>query len=510
MNSLFYFLQSSDCFVVPPRNDRHCEQNDRHCEQSYRHCEQSYRHCEQSYRHCEQSEAISKVSFIRSLFYLIPLFFLLNGCNDAVGPQYEKPNTVEKLSSTQSFHSDANITMIEWWIDYDNKELNDLIRTAFKQNRDVSIVSKQLDLVLNAAEIAKIAFIPTGSLGDTIKADNTQTIHKLGVSLTQFEFDYLGKMKKTMEQNSAYITIAQENLALLHSTISFEIASSYSNILYYETKKQTTQMKLKLLEEMEIIYQKRFESGLDDISGLLDVQSKIVNENQIMNAAQTTQQEYMKTLKTIVGVEQEINLNTKIIPHAVPNQINSKQLEDRFDIKIAEQNLIDKNAKISIVKTLYYPSISIGAFGGIGGTDRDVFSSMSPAWALTPSIIWNVFDMPKVEKLVKESEIQKEQALDGYIKTVQNAFIEVKSNYEIYEKNKTNLEFSESYVKLLKSKLDVLEQKFTIGTINKVQLQEAQYNYLQARDMVNNNTNNLFQKEIMLKKSIGGRVKNSS
>ena len=446
---------------------------------------------------------------MNSLFYLIPLLILLNGCNDALGPQYKKPNTVEKLSSNKIFQSDSNITMVEWWMDYENKDLNDLINTAFKENRDLSIVSKQLDLVLNAAEIAKIAFIPTGSLGDTIKADNTQTIHKLGVSLTTFEFDYLGKMKKTMESNSAYIAIAKENLALLHSTISFEIASIYSNILYYETKKQITLKKLKLLEEMEIINQKRFESGLDDISGLLDVQSKIVNENQTMNAAQTSQEEYIKTLKTIIGVEREINLYTKIDPLVIPNQINSKQLEDRFDIKIAEQNLIDKNAKISIVKTLYFPNISIGAFAGIGGTERDVFSSMSPAWALTPSIIWNVFDMPKVEKLVKESEIQKEQALDSYIKTVQNAFIEVKSNYEIYEKNKTNLKFSQSYVKLLKSKLDVLEQKFTIGTINKVQLLEAQYNYLQARDMLQTNTNNLFQKEITLKKSIGGRVKNN-
>ncbi|MFA6196583.1 MAG: TolC family protein [Sulfurimonas sp.] len=447
---------------------------------------------------------------MNALIYSLPLLILFNGCNSALGPDYEKPNTLEKLSSNQIFHSDANITMVAWWMDYNNKDLNDLIHTAFKENRDLSIVSKQLDLVLNAAEIAKTPFMPTGSLGDTINANNTQTIHKFGVSLTPFEFDYLGKMKKTMEQNSAYIEIAKENLALLHSTISFEIASIYSNILYYETKIETIQMKLKLLEELEKIYQLRFDNGLDDVSGLFDIQSKIVNEHQTMNTAQTTQQEYMKTLKTIVGVEREINLNTKIIPHAVPSQINSKQLEDRFDIQIAEQNLIDKNAKISIVKTLYFPNISIGAFGGIGGTERDVFSSMSPAWAITPSIIWNIFDMPKVEKLVKESEIQKEQALDGYIKTVQNAFIEVKSNYEIYEKNRTNLEFSQSYVKVLKNKLDVLEQKFTIGLINKVQLLEAQYNYLEAKDLLQINSNNLFQREITLKKSIGGRVKNSS
>lgn len=448
---------------------------------------------------------------MKKLLTLISAGVLFSGCGEALGPNYTKPLNTEKIDSQIITNNEINTTMVAWWKEYNNNDLNSLIENAFNSNKDASILTKQLELVLNAAEISRLSFNPTGSISETItKSNNAGTIstsHTLGVRLSEFEFDYLGKFQKTVEINNALISTAKENLALFYSTLSFEIASVYSNIIYYDQKLEIQKNKLLLLKNMESIRKERFHNGIDDKSALIDIQSKITEEEQNQNSTEVARDNYLKTLKILIGEEKKFTFDAKINPTGIAKQINSKQLENRFDIRIAEQNLINKNARISIVKTLYYPSLSVNAFAGLNGSDSTAFTSMNQSFSITPSIMWNIFDIPKIGKLVKESEIQKEQALETYIKTVRNAFIEVKSNYDVYEKSKINLNYSKSYVNLFDNKLSILNAKFDTGMINKIQLLDVKYSYLDAQDALNSNNNNLFQQEIILKKSIGGKVK---
>jgi len=120
--------------------------------------------------------------------------------------------------------------------------------------------------------------------------------------------------------------------------------------------------------------------------------------------------------------------------------------------------------------------------------------------------MWNIFDIPKVDKLVKESEIKKEQALDNYIKTVNNAFIEVQSNYDIYEKQKNQYLYVVSYGDIVKNKLGILKNKVDFGISSKLDFLELSLSYLDSQDSIDLNQNNLLQKELVLKKSIGGEV----
>lgn len=449
---------------------------------------------------------------MKKLLFFSIIVTVFIGCGKALGPDYVKPKNIEKINSKVINKFDNNITAFEWWQEYKNKDLDRLIKIAFDENKDISILLKQIKLTLNSSEIDNLSFLPTGSIQDSISRSNSsgkpQTTHKLGVALSSFEFDYLGKMAKTIEMNNANINIAQENLALLYSTISFEIGSIYGNIWYYDSKLNTIKTKIDILNQIKYIYQKRFENGVDDISSSLDIDGKIATEYQNYYSAQMTKDNYLKALKTIVGSNEDLNITTKINSIGIPSKISSRQLENRFDIQIAEQNLINKNAKISMVKTLYYPSISISAFGGIGGSDSKAFSSMSPSWSLTPNIMWNIFDISKTDKLVNESQIQKEQALDSYIKTINDALIEVQNNYDIYEKQKNNLEYSESHAKFSKNKFELLKNKFDAGMITKVQLLDMEYAYLDSMDILNSSINNLFQKEMVFKKSIGGTIKN--
>lgn len=446
---------------------------------------------------------------MKNIIFTFFIAFLFIGCGNPLGPNYAKPQGLELLETKNITKADNNLTMVEWWKGYDNRNLEELILKAFANNKDISIVSKQLALALNSYDIDKSSFNPSGGVEDSFSKTNSsgkaQTTNKLGLKLSTFEFDYLGKMEKTLEIDSANIVIAKENLAVLHSTISFEIASLCGNILYVNNKLETIKKKIAILTEIKEIYKERYKNGLDTILPSLDIDGKIELEKQNYNSFEIAKENYLKALKIYIGKDENIVLENSIKPIGIPQKIASNQLEKRFDIQISEQNLIDKNAKISLVKTLYYPNISIGAFGGISGSNGS-YSSVAPSWSLTPTIMWNIFDIPKVDKLVKESEIKKEQALDNYIKTVNNAFIEVQSNYDIYEKQKNQYLYVVSYGDIVKNKLGILKNKVDFGISSKLDFLELSLSYLDSQDSIDLNQNNLLQKELVLKKSIGGEV----
>jgi NodT family efflux transporter outer membrane factor (OMF) lipoprotein len=113
-------------------------------------------------------------------------------------------------------------------------------------------------------------------------------------------------------------------------------------------------------------------------------------------------------------------------PPNAPAGVPSELLERRPDIAAAERQVAAANALIGVAQSAYYPSITLGATGGVeSDLIGRLFSSSSAMWNAGPSASEILFDAGRRKAQVDYAVAQREQATAAYRQQVLSAFRDV-------------------------------------------------------------------------------------
>jgi NodT family efflux transporter outer membrane factor (OMF) lipoprotein len=120
--------------------------------------------------------------------------------------------------------------------------------------------------------------------------------------------------------------------------------------------------------------------------------------------------------------EQPLTGDPPIAPAGVPSEL----LERRPDIAAAERQVAAANALIGVAQSAYYPSITLGAAGGVeSDLISQLFSSSSAMWNAGPSASEILYDAGRRKAQVDYAVAQREQATAAYREQVLSAFRDV-------------------------------------------------------------------------------------
>jgi multidrug efflux system outer membrane protein len=107
----------------------------------------------------------------------------------------------------------------------------------------------------------------------------------------------------------------------------------------------------------------------------------------------------------------------------VPAHLPSELLEQRPDVRQAEEQLRAANARIGVAKAQYFPSISLtGLFGTASSDLSNLFSSSTQIWNIGGSILQPIFRWGEISGQVTAAEAIQRQLVSEYVRAVQNAF----------------------------------------------------------------------------------------
>jgi multidrug efflux system outer membrane protein len=107
------------------------------------------------------------------------------------------------------------------------------------------------------------------------------------------------------------------------------------------------------------------------------------------------------------------------IPAGIPSDI----LEQRPDVRLAEEQLRAANARIGVAKSLYFPSISLtGLFGAASGDLSNLLTANAQTWAVGGGILAPIFHWGEISGQVEAAEAIQRQTLHAYVQAVQSAF----------------------------------------------------------------------------------------
>lgn len=114
-------------------------------------------------------------------------------------------------------------------------------------------------------------------------------------------------------------------------------------------------------------------------------------------------------------------------PVAVPGGLPSELLLRRPDIVQAEQSLIALNARVAIVRTSYFPSLSLTGFlGSQSASLGNLFTGPAGIWQFAIAASQPIFAGGRLEAQVKAAQAREQQALAQYQQAIQTAFREVR------------------------------------------------------------------------------------
>ncbi|HJD57844.1 MAG TPA: TolC family protein [Rickettsia endosymbiont of Ceroptres masudai] len=165
-----------------------------------------------------------------------------------------------------------------------------------------------------------------------------------------------------------------------------------------------------------------------------------------------------------------------VLPKILPSEL----LEQRPDIKAAEQNLLAADANLKAIKATYFLQISLTGLLGFGSNKLNtLFTNSAETWQVGGNIAGPIFDFGKTRANVQIAESVKEQYIAQYKSVVRTAFGEVMDALSFEQTSNSNFHIWQQNEAALTSIFKLADQRYKRGNINYLTVLTAKQNVLQ-------------------------------
>jgi multidrug efflux system outer membrane protein len=417
-----------------------------------------------------------------------------------VGPNYQRPKvdvpaTYRGPDNTQA-SSAASIGDQKWWQVFKDPQLQDLIRTAIKQNYDVRIAATRIQQAQAQLVITRANEFPNASVGPGVSGVRQPGIPNVFPSYSyladalqvsgSWNIDFWGRYRRATQAARANLLATQWGQRAVVSTLVENVAAAYFQLREYDLELEIEKRTLESRQQSFQLTQTLEQGGA---TGLQDVRQAQQLVEEAAAAIPQTEQAIQQTenqISTLLGenptaISRGLKLTEEPLPAEVPAGIPSQVLERRPDIQEAEQNLIAANAEIGVARAQLFPQISLtGDFGvesiGLG----NLFAWGARTWNWTSSATQPIFNAGSLRANVRLSQAQQQQSLLTYQQTIQNAFQEVSNSLIAYQKLRSYEDHQALLTKYAKDASDLAHMRYQGGVTSYLEVLTNETNYFSA------------------------------
>ena len=435
----------------------------------------------------------------------------------AVGPDFSPPQApqVERYLPTppastvatpdtkggngQSFVEGRDIPS-EWWQLFHSESLNALIAQALEKNPDLKAAQSALAIAHENVLAQRGAFFPsvTGGFsafrekasGDLSPVTNSNALNfslytpELTISYTP---DVFGLNRRTVEALGAQAEQARFVLIATRITLTSNIVAAA--IMEAGLREQIAAIQRQVADEQEIltILRNQYAKGY---ASRLDVEAQELQLAQLQAslaplAKQLEQQRHL--LANLSGsfpdreLPETFSLSSLTLPGELPLSLPSKLVEQRPDIRQAEENLHSASAQIGVAIANRLPSISLSANAGTEALAvSQLLSDSTGFWAVGTNATQTIFDGGTLLHKERAARDAYDQALEQYRSTVLGAFQNVADTLSALEHDAEALKTSAAACNAARVTYELTKNQVRAGKSSNLALFTAENAYQQA------------------------------
>jgi multidrug efflux system outer membrane protein len=377
---------------------------------------------------------------------------MLAGC--MVGPKYHRPavqtpNAFRDPADNPQLQAQvASYADLPWWQVFQDPKLQELIRTALKQNYDLQLATERISASRAVLAITRSSLFPqvSGNANFSGGKENLQQSRFNFLTLAAdaaFQLDFFGKLRRANEAARAQLLATEDARQVVALTLVSDVASDYFTLLQLDLQLAITRETVNTQTDSVKLTQLRLEHGVATKLDVLQAQQVLDTANaQIPDLEREIAQEE-DAISILLGnypqdVARGVPLVEQTLPPQVPAGLPSSIIERRPDIREAEQILIAANADIGVAKAQFFPQISLtGGGGGSFGRDSlfpSLYTTQLGIWSYGAQVSQPIFTGGALKGNLHLAESQQRQALIAYRQTIQRAFGDVSDALIGYEK----------------------------------------------------------------------------
>jgi len=447
---------------------------------------------------------------------------LAAGCT--VGPNYHRPAVQSPASfrelsdNPQAQAQTASYADLKWWQVFQDPQLQELIRTALKQNYDLQLATERINAARAQLAITRSSQFPqvqgNGNFSGG-KESNFQTRFNFLTLAADaaFQLDLFGKLRRATEASRAQLLATEDARQTVILTLVSDVASDYFALLQLDLQLQITHNTVAAQEASVKLTNLRLDHGVATKLDVLQAQQVLDTANaQIPDLERQIAQEE-NAISILLGnypqaVPRGLALVEQHLPPEVPPGLPSTLLERRPDVREAEQIMVAANAEIGVAKAQFFPQISLtGSGGGAFGRSSafsGLMSSQLGTWSYGAQVSQPIFTAGALRGNLKLAESQHQQALIAYKQAIQHAFGDVSDALIGYQMDRQVRVRQEETVADLQESVRLSNMRYRGGTTTYLEVLDGQRSLFAAELTLAQARGTEYQSLVQLYRSLGG------
>ena len=442
---------------------------------------------------------------------------LLVLCGCAVGPKFKKPTapadagyTATPLTTTSSTPNvpdgdpqhfvDGKDIPGEWWEVFHSKPLNDLIERSLKANPDIKAAQAALLVARENTQAQRGFYYPSVSAG--FAADRSKSSSNLSAVTNtsalnyslytpqvavSFVPDVFGLNRRTVESLQAQQEQARFALAATHITLSSNVAEAAIEEASLRGQIDATNELIKINTDMLDILRNQFAKGYVSRLDVAAQESQLAQVVATLPPLLKQLAQQRDLLAALSGnfpnqnLPETFQLENLKLPQELPVSLPSQLVEQRPDVRQAEENLHAACALVGVAVANRLPTFTITAdAGSLATIFSKLFSDSTGFWDVGAGVTQPIFEGGTLLHRERAAKAAFTEAEQQYRSTVLTAFQNVADTLNALQQDADALKTAAAAKEAAKITLDLTKKQYHTGYVNYLGLLNAEQSYQQA------------------------------
>lgn len=453
----------------------------------------------------------------KCLFYsLLVAGTLLSACT--LGPDFAKPEAPKVNSYTSGPLSIAgspatlpgggNQVLVsgqdipgEWWKLFQSEPLNDLITRALNANPNLKAAQAALKVAQENTLAQYGTYYPSVSASITATRQKTSAVlqptpnsgvliynlytPQVNVSYTP---DVFGLNTRTVETLKAQEEATRFALIATNITLSSNIVAAAIQEASLREQIAATRESIAINTDMLKILRNQFAKGSASRLDVAAQESQLAQISATLPPLQSQLAQQRDLIAVLAGgfpgdgVMESFTLADLKLPAKLPLTIPSRLIEQRPDVRQAEENMHAANAQIGVAVANQLPNLTITAdVGSMALAAGKMFTGGTEVWMLTGDITQSLFQGGALMHKERAARAAYTQVQEQYRSAVLVAFQNVADTLNALQQAANTLKSTIASRDAAKATLDLTRRQLQSGSVNYLTVLNAEQAYQQAK-----------------------------